>query len=140
MRSIEDRFTSFEDRLYELRCAEEKVVQQIEGVMERHGNVAAVRDEMARAFELAEKTLHEVRAIGKARDEVAATRKAGGDVLHRAAEIDNVADRIARRKKELEDVESRIGRLESVLSEVRDVLGKISGGEGEAAILLLLKG
>lgn len=140
VRSIEDRFTSFEDRLYELQCAEEKVVQQIEGLMERQGNVKAVRDEMARAFELAEKTLHEVRAIGKARDEVAATRKAVGDVLLRAAEIDNVADRIARRKKELEDVESRIGRLESVLSEVRDVLGKISGGEGEAAILRLLKG
>jgi chromosome segregation ATPase len=81
--------------------------------------VDAVREELARIFELVENTMADVRAISSARQDVHATRSSLDEVLQRAARVDQMAAGIDRRQREIELAEQRIARLDALLVDVR---------------------
>lgn len=137
---IQTQFSDFDDRIFELSGAEKRLMEQVEGLLAREKGVAAVRDDLARAFETAEKTLAKVRAISQTQEDIVGSRAATDRVLQQALAVDEVARRIESRKPELDAIEKRIERLETVLSKVHGVLGRLSEGDGDAAILRLLKG
>jgi chromosome segregation ATPase len=119
LRLVDKRLTAFEEKLAQLERAEQQIERSIEGVGNRAKTVDAVRDELARIFELVENTMEDVRAISAARQDVHVTRTSLDEVLQRAARVDQMAAGIDRRHREIALAEQRIARLDALLVDVR---------------------
>ncbi len=119
LRLVDKRLTAFEEKLAQLERAEQQIERSIDGLGNRAKSVDAVRDELARIFELVEHTMADVRAISGARQDVHNTRTSLDEVLQRAARVDQMAAGIDKRQREIELAEQRIARLDALLVDVR---------------------
>lgn len=122
LRFTEKRFDEFEEKLSRLQRAEDEVVGHIEGIIARQESVEAVRDELARAFGTAEKTMQEVRSISEARHDIAKVRATLEDVLDEAAKVDEIERGIQQRKSDIDAAEVRLAKIDELLAEVRSSL------------------
>jgi chromosome segregation ATPase len=125
IRFAEKRIAQFEDKLANLERLQQGVEGAIAQVTQRQKSVEAVRDEVARVFETAERTIADMRDIAAGRPEVSAARQALEEVRDRARAVDELAASIDRRKESIQLAEQRMARLDALLIEIRASLEQL---------------
>jgi len=127
LRFADKRVTQFEEKIAQLERMQRDVQEAIEGLAARQSSVDAVRGELGKIFETAERTVEHVRVITAARQEVEESRAALEAVLSRAREVDTLAASVDERWSRVTQAEERLARLDAVLGDVRGSLETLRG-------------
>lgn len=127
LRFAEKRLAQFEEKLLRLEAAERALESSINALAARQTSVDAVRADLTRLFDTAERTVADMRTTTEGRQEVQAARSAFEEVLERARSVDAVAGKIEEHRADILETERRMGRLDALLSEVRASLEALSG-------------
>jgi methyl-accepting chemotaxis protein len=96
-------------------------------VPRRQATLDALQADIHRLFEVAEKTVDDVRSIAAAKEEVSQTRAMLENVLGLVSHVHDAASGLEHRKRQVQQAEERLGRVEAVLAEVQSSLEAVHG-------------
>src|SRR5438046_10339645 len=94
------------------------LTRALEQVSQRQATIDALQADIHRLFEVAEKTVDDVRSIAAAKEEVTQTRAMLENVLGLVSHVHDAASGLEHRKRQVEQAEERLGRVERALDEV----------------------
>ena len=95
-------------------------------MLARQEGVGQVRNDVHELFAVSEKTLHDVKAISGARDEVQSAKEVLDDVLTKAEAMTEALDNIDVRHQQIEQAEGRLERADALLREIRASLESLA--------------
>jgi hypothetical protein len=96
-------------------------------VAQRQGTLDALQADMNRLFEVAERTVDDVRSIAAAKEEVAQTRAMLENVLGLVGHVHDAANGLDHRKRQVLQAEERLGRVEGILADIESGLESLHG-------------
>src|SRR3989454_5710762 len=100
----------FEERLAKWEAVESHLTRALEQVSQRQATIDALQADMHRLFEVAERTVDDVRSIAAAKEEVTQTRAMLENVLGLVTHVHDAANGLDHRKRQVEQAEERPGR------------------------------
>lgn len=127
LRFAQKRMAQFEERLAKWEAAEVRLNRALEQVGQRQATLDALQADIHRLFEVAEKTVDDVRAVAGAREEVTQTRAMLESVLQLVSHAHDATDGLDHRKRQVEQAEQRLGRVEGLLSDLQGTLETLHG-------------
>ena len=127
MRFAQKRMAQFEERLAKWEAVEAHVTRALEQVTQRQATLDALQVDMHRLFEVAERTVDDVRSIAAAREEVTQTRATLENVLGLVSHVHDAANGLEHRKRQVGQAEERLGRVEAVLADIQSSLETLHG-------------
>jgi DNA repair exonuclease SbcCD ATPase subunit len=117
----------FEERLAKWDAVEAHLTRALEQVPRRQATLDALQTDIHRLFEVAEKTVDDVRSIAAAKEEVTQTRAMLENVLALVSHVHDAVNGLEHRKKQVQQAEERLGRVEAVLADVQSSLEAVHG-------------
>ena len=127
MRFAQKRMAQFEERLAKWEAVEAHVTRALEQVAQRQSTLDALQVDMHRLFEVAERTVDDVRSIAAAKEEVTQTRATLENVLGLVSHVHDAANGLEHRKRQVGQAEERLGRVEAVLADIQSSLETLHG-------------
>src|SRR5258705_7748671 len=122
----------FEERLAKWDAVEAHLNRALEQIPRRQATLDALQADIHRLFEVAEKTVDDVRAIAAAKEEVTQTRDKLENVLSLVTHVHDAANGLEHRKKQVQQAEERLGRVEAALA---DVQASLEAGQSEKGLM-----
>jgi DNA repair exonuclease SbcCD ATPase subunit len=122
LQSVQERITGFELKLAEWRSTEQQLAQAVDQASSRQATITKLESEIRGMYELAERTMADVRAITEAGPQVSQTRAELDTLLHRLGDADNALRTLDNRKRQLEQAEERLAYTDVMLTDVRSSL------------------
>src|SRR5258705_138959 len=132
LRFAQKRMAQFEERLAKWDAVEAHLNRALEQIPRRQATLDALQADIHRLFEVAEKTVDDVRAIAAAKEEVTQTRDKLENVLSLVTHVHDAANGLEHRKKQVQQAEERLGRVEAALA---DVQSSLEAGQGQKAVM-----
>ncbi len=126
LRFAQKRMAQFEERLAKY-AVEAQLTRALEQVPRRQATLDALQADIHRLFEVAEKTVDDVRSIAAAKEEVANTRAMLDNVLSLVTHVHDAANGLEHRKRQVQQAEERLGRVEAVLTDIQSSLEAVHG-------------
>jgi len=127
LQSVAQRMGEFEERLARWDVVDQNVAQSLEQIVARQVTVEALKSDLDRMFEMAEKTATHVREITTAHRQIEESRALLEEVSARIEEVKDTASTLDERKRQMVKAEERLGRAEGLLVDVRSSLESIQG-------------
>jgi chromosome segregation ATPase len=125
LRFVQKRMSHFEERLAKWQATEAQLAGALEQAGQRQATVDALRADLYRLFEVAERTVDHVRSIADAKGEVTETRAMLENVLQLVGHAYEAANGLDHRKRQIEQAEGRLARVEALLSDVESSHGAL---------------
>jgi chromosome segregation ATPase len=125
LRFVQKRMSHFEERLAKWQATEAQLAGALEQAGQRQATVDALRADLYRLFEVAERTVEHVRSIAGAKGEVTETRAMLENVLQLVGQAYEAANGLDHRKRQIEQAEERLARVEALLSDVESSHGAL---------------
>jgi chromosome segregation ATPase len=119
--------TQFEERLAKWEAAEARLTQALQHSTQRQATLDTLRAEMQRLFEVAERTVEDVRSVAAAREDVAETRATLETVMNLVGHAHDAANGLDHRQRQVEAAELRLGRVEALLADIQTSLESLHG-------------
>lgn len=127
LRFVQKRMAQFEERVAKWEAAEAQLGQALEKFTQRQATIDTLGADMRRLFEVAERTVEDVRAISDAKEEVGQTRAMLESVLTLVEHTHDAANGLDHRKRQVEQAEERLGRAEALMTEIQSSLETLHG-------------
>src|SRR5437667_384137 len=127
LRFAQKRMAQFEERLAKWEAVESHLTRALEQVSQRQATIDALQADMHRLFEVAERTVDDVRSIAAAKEEVTQTRAMLENVLGLVTHVHDAANGLDHRKRQVEQAEERLGRVEALLADVQSSFEALHG-------------
>jgi DNA repair exonuclease SbcCD ATPase subunit len=127
LRFAQKRMAQFEERLAKWEAVESHLNRGLEQVAQRQATLDALQADMNRLFEVAERTVDDVRSISAAKEEVAQTRAMLENVLGLVGHVHDATNGLDHRKRQVQQAEERLGRVEGILGDVESALATLHG-------------
>src|SRR6266571_3398860 len=127
LRFAQKRMAQFEERLAKWDAVEAHLNRALEQVPRRQATLDALQSDIHRLFEVAEKTVDDVRSIAAAKEEVTQTRATLENVLSLVTHVHDAANGLEHRKKQVQQAEERLGRVEQALADIQSSLEAVQG-------------
>ncbi len=127
LRFVEQRMTQFEEQLAQWETAEAEVGQALEQVLARRSAIDALQSEIKQLFDMAERTVEDVRSITAAKEDIEDARTLLGSTQDRLREAQEAARAIEGRKQQVDSAEKRLARVEALHIDVRSSLETLQG-------------
>ena len=127
LRFVQKRMAQFEERLAKWQAVESHLTRALEQVSQRQATLDALQADMHRLFEVAERTVDDVRSIAAAKDEVTQTRGMLENVLSLVTHVHDAANGLDHRKRQVEQAEERLGRVEALLADIQSSFEALHG-------------
>ena len=127
LRFAQKRMAQFEERLAKWEAVESHLTRSLEQVAKRQATLDAVQGDLNRLFEVAERTVDDVRSIAAAKEEIAQTRAMLDNVLTLVSHVHDAANGLDHRKRQVDQAEERLGRVEGLLVDVQSSLETLHG-------------
>ena len=127
LRFAQKRMAQFEERLAKWDAVEAHLNRALEQVPRRQATLDALQADIHRLFEVAEKTVDDVRSIAAAKEEVTQTRATLENVLSLVTHVHDAANGLEHRKKQVQQAEERLGRVEQALADIQSSLEAVQG-------------
>ena len=127
LRFAQKRMAQFEERLARWEAAEARLTQALQHSTQRQATLDTLRVEMQRLFEVAERTVEDVRSVAAAREDVAETRATLESVMHLVGHAHDAANGLDHRQRQVEAAETRLGRVEALLADIQTSLESLHG-------------
>jgi len=127
LQSVAHRMGEFEERLARWDVVDQNVAQSLEQIIARQVTVEALKSDLDRMFEMAEKTATHVREITTAHRQVEESRTLLDEVSARIDEVMATETTLDERKRQMSKAEERLARAEGLLTDVRSSLEAIQG-------------
>jgi chromosome segregation ATPase len=125
LRFVQKRMSHFEERLAKWQATEAQLAGALEQAGQRQATVDALRADLYRLFEVAERTVDHVRSIADAKGEVTETRAMLENVLQLVGHAYEAANGLDHRKRQIEQAEDRLARVEALLTDVESTHGAL---------------
>jgi chromosome segregation ATPase len=132
LRFVEKRMQQFEAQLAKWELTDVELRRALDEVAGRQGVVDALRGDIEQLFQLAERTMDDVRSITGAREDVDETRQLLDGALTRLADASGVVERLEHRGRQIETAGKQLARLDALL---RDLRSTIENLEGQRAVV-----
>src|SRR5262249_36835582 len=132
LQSVKQRLDGFEERLTAWGAVDESVSRSLEDIASRQDTVAALQADLGRMFEMAEKTVTDVRQIASAHREIEESRELLKHVVTQLEEVRSTANTLDERERQMSKAEERLARAEGLLA---DVGSSIEALQGQKAIV-----
>jgi DNA repair exonuclease SbcCD ATPase subunit len=117
----------FEEKLGKWELAELELGRALEQVQARQGTVDALQADIKHMFDMAERTVRDVRGIATAQKEIEASRASLDAVLARIKDADSAMSSLDDRKRQIEQAEDRLARAEALLIGIQSSLETLQG-------------
>jgi DNA repair exonuclease SbcCD ATPase subunit len=127
LRFAQKRMAQFEERLAKWEALESHLNRALEQVTQRQGTLDALQADMHRLFEVAERTVDDVRSIAAAKEDVTQTRAMLENVLGLVSHVHDAANGLDHRKRQVEQAEERLGRVEGLLGDIQSSFEALHG-------------
>ena len=127
LRFVQKRMAQFEERLAKWEAVESHLARALERIGQRQATLDALEADMHRLFEVAERTVDDVRSIGAAKEEVTQTRAVLETVLGLVGHVHDAANGLEHRRRQVEQAEERLGRVETLLADMQAGLESLHG-------------
>jgi chromosome segregation ATPase len=127
LRIAQKRMAQFEERLAKWHASEAHLTQALEHISQRQATLDTLRTEMQRLFELAERTVEDVRSVAAARENLAETRATLETVMDLVGHAHDAANSLDHRQRQVEQAEARLGRAEGLLADIHSSLETLHG-------------
>lgn len=127
LRFVEKRMAQFEEKLGKWELAELELGRALEQVQARQGTVDALQADIKHMFDMAERTVRDVRGIATAQKEIEASRASLDAVLARIKDADSAMSSLDDRKRQIEQAEDRLARAEALLIGIQSSLETLQG-------------
>ncbi|MGH7724349.1 MAG: hypothetical protein ACREOU_02850 [Candidatus Eiseniibacteriota bacterium] len=127
LRNVEARLDEFGERLKKWDRVESEVARDLEQIVARQTTVEALRTDLDRMSNLAEKTSKDVRAITSAHKEIEESRGLLEDVRGRLREVRDTTSELDERKRQLIKAEKRLAKADALLHDIRSSLEVLQG-------------
>jgi len=122
LQSVQERITGFELKLAEWRSTEQQLAQAVDQASSRQATISKLEAEIRGMYELAERTMADVRSITEAGPQVSQTRAELDTLLARLGDADSALRTLDTRKRQLEQAEERLAYADVMLGDVRSSL------------------
>lgn len=132
LRFVEKRMQQFEAQLAKWELTDVELRRALDEVAGRQGVVDGLRGDIEQLFQLAERTMDDVRSITGAREDVDETRQLLDGALTRLADANGVVERLEHRGRQIETAGKQLARLDALL---RDLRSTIENLEGQRAVV-----
>ncbi len=127
LRFAQKRIAQFEERLAKWEVVESHLTRALERVTQRQSTLDALQADMHRLFEIAERTVDDVRSIAAAKEEVTQTRAVLETVLGLVSHVHDAANGLDHRRRQVEQAEERLARVEGLLADMAANLETLRG-------------
>ena len=117
----------FEEQFAKWHGTEAQLSRALEQAAQRQASVDALRADLSRLFEVAERTVEHVRAIAGAKEQVSQTRAMLEDVLDLVGNAREAATGLGQRQRQIEQAETRLARVEALLVDTESSLQALHG-------------
>jgi small-conductance mechanosensitive channel len=119
LKPIDRQLTHFEELLGQWESAQSEAAKALEQTLARQAGVEAIEAQVKHVFDLAERTVEDVQAIGSARREIEETRTMLVDTQAQFKATDETLRGFEARKRQLERAEQRLARAEALALGIR---------------------
>jgi chromosome segregation ATPase len=119
LKPIDRQLTHFEELLGQWESAQTEAAKSLEQTLARQAGVEAIEAQVKHVFDLAERTVEDVQAIGSARREIEETRTMLVDTQAQFKATDETLRGFEARKRQLERAEQRLARAEALALGIR---------------------
>lgn len=127
LRFAQKRMAQFEERLAKWEVVESQLARALDQVAQRQATIDAMQADMHRLFEVAERTVDDVRSISAAKEDVSQTRAMLENVLSLVSHVHDAANGLEHRRRQVEQAEERLGRVEGLLADMQSGLEQLHG-------------
>ena len=119
LRFVEKRMVQFEEQLAKWESTEAEVAHALEHVAVRQGTIDTLQVDIRQMFEMAERTVADVRTITAAQEDVGRTRGLLDEVIGRIGRVEDTGKKLEQRKRQVEQVEARLARADAMILDVQ---------------------
>ena len=127
LRFVQKRMAQFEEQFAKWHGTEAQLSRALEQAAQRQSSVDALRADLYRLFEVAERTVEHVRAIAGAKQQVTETRAMLENVIEMVGHAREAATGLDQRKRQIEQAEGRLARAEALLADTESSLEALNG-------------
>jgi len=122
LKAIDRQLTHFEELLAQWDSAQAEAARGLEQTLARQGAIEALEAQVKHVFELAERAVSDVQALGAARREVEETRELLQDTQQQFKAAESALQGFEGRRRQLERAEQRLARAEALAVDVRSTV------------------
>jgi chromosome segregation ATPase len=136
LRLAEKRMSQFEAQVSKWETAELQLKDTLEKVTARQATIEALQADIRHMFEVAERTVEDIRAIESAHQQVADGRTALDTVLEQMKSVDATVGDLKEKKQQIEQAEKRLSRAEAMLRDIHSTFEALQAQKAFADQLL----
>lgn len=119
LRFVEKRMVQFEERLAKWESTEAELAHALEHVAVRQGTIDTLQVDIRQMFEMAERTVADVRTITASQEEVGRTRGLLDEVIGRVGRVEDTGKKLEEKKRQVEQVEARLARADAMILDLQ---------------------
>jgi chromosome segregation ATPase len=127
LQKVSEDITQFEQRLAKWQATEAMVSHALENATQRQATIDALKGEIHRMFEIAQRTTDNVRAIVGAREELSDSRGTLEGIVAEIRAVRQEADRLDARRREMSEIDQQIARAEALMIDMGSTLSTLHG-------------
>lgn len=127
LHKVSEDITQFEQRLAKWQATEAMVSHALEDATQRQATIDALKGEIHRMFEIAQRTTDNVRAIVGAREELSDSRGTLEGIVAEIRAVRQEADRLDARRREMSEIDQQIARAEALMIDMGSTLSTLHG-------------
>jgi chromosome segregation ATPase len=136
LRLADKRMAQFEAQVSKWETAERQLSDTLEKVTARQATIEALQADIKHMFEVAERTVEDIRAIESAHQQVADGRATLDAVLEQMKSVDSTVGVLTDRKQQIEQAEKRLCRAEAMLRDIQSTFEALQAQKAFADQLL----
>ena len=126
LKPIDRQLTHFEELLGKWESAQTEAAKALEQTLARQAGVEAIEAQVKHVFDLAERTVEDVQAIGSARREIEETRTILIETQAQFKATEETLQGFEARKRQLERAEQRLARAEALALGIRSTVESLT--------------
>ncbi len=126
LKAVDRQLAHFEELLGKWESAQAEAAKSLEQTLARQAGVEAIEAQVKHVFDLAERTVEDVQAIGSARREIEETRTMLIETQAQFKTTDEMLQGFEARKRQLERAEQRLARAEALALGIRSTVESLT--------------